>query len=81
MCFPERLLGERRRIAVKYDIWRVTLGRDPPALVFALSFQSRKDAKPSRDRPRVYAPRLREFMKKFCEELYNFGWVRENKQT
>jgi hypothetical protein len=79
--FPEDLLGELRRIVFLYDVWRVALGRDPPARVPPLKIRLREGARPYRCKPRNYPPHLKAFMKEFNDELVRLGWVVENKQA
>jgi hypothetical protein len=79
--FPAELIGELKRIVFLYDIWRLALGRDPPARVPPLKIKLRDGAKPYRCRPRAYPPHLRKFMKDFNEELERMGWIKENQEA
>ncbi|KAJ0404393.1 hypothetical protein P43SY_007646 [Pythium insidiosum] len=44
--FPPDLFGELRRIVKRFDVWRLTLGRDPPARVPPLQIRLKEGASP-----------------------------------
>ena len=57
------------------DIFRVRLGREPPARVAPMRVQLKPGAKPTRARPRQYSPEKRQFLMQFFDNLVNYGMM------
>lgn len=76
--FPAEYANELQRIACRFDIWRLSLGTDPPAKVPPMKIRLTVDAKPYRCKARKYPPELRRFMEDFNNELEQLGWIYEN---
>ncbi|OWZ09958.1 hypothetical protein PHMEG_00017261 [Phytophthora megakarya] len=76
--FPRRLESKLRAIVFKHDVWRLTLGDDPPAKVDPLEIRLKEGAKSIKSKPRQYPPAVRTFMREFNSKLVELGWVYEN---
>lgn len=70
---------ELKRIMLKHDIWRLVLGRDPPADVQPMVIRLKHGSKPYRCKGRKYSPEQQEFMKSFNDQLEELGLVFENR--
>ncbi|GMF16191.1 unnamed protein product [Phytophthora fragariaefolia] len=85
LCGGERIPKESvprlRKIATRYDIWRLRLGDDPPARVPPMKIRLKPSAKPYRCKPRKYLPEARKFLDEFNDELVRLGWVYENTES
>ncbi|KAE9267331.1 hypothetical protein PF008_g31381 [Phytophthora fragariae] len=79
--FPKESVPRLRRIATRYDIWRLRLGDDPPARVPPMKIRLKPGAKPYRCKPRKYPPEVRRFLDDFNAELVRLGWVYENTES
>jgi hypothetical protein len=66
-------------VLVKYvDVFRLTLGRDPPVKMPPLKVHLKPDAKPVRCKARRYLLPQRDFMKQHMKELEEAGFVYRN---
>ncbi|KAG3239380.1 hypothetical protein PI124_g15680 [Phytophthora idaei] len=79
--FPRKLLPQLRRLATRFDIWRLKLGDDPPARVPPMKIRLKPGAKPYRCKARRYPPEVRRFLDDFNDELVRLGWVYENTES
>ncbi|KAE8884885.1 hypothetical protein PF005_g22151 [Phytophthora fragariae] len=56
---------ERKRelfeVVMRYDIWRIAIGNDPPSKIEPFIIQFKEGTLPMRCRPRTYAPAEREW--------------------
>ncbi|GMF12829.1 unnamed protein product [Phytophthora lilii] len=60
--FPRKFLPSLRRIASRFDIWRLKLGDDPPARVQPMKVRLKPGARPYRCKARRYPPEVRRFL-------------------
>ncbi|KAF1322126.1 hypothetical protein FI667_g11572, partial [Globisporangium splendens] len=79
--FPERNKEKLRELCLMYDIWRLVLGNDPPALVDPLEIRLKPGATPYKCRPRTYSPEKSKFLESFNNQLVSIGWVYENPRS
>ncbi|KAF1330768.1 hypothetical protein FI667_g4937, partial [Globisporangium splendens] len=79
--FPERNREKLRETCLMYDIWRLALGNDPPALVDPLEIRLKPGATPYKCRPRTYSPEKSKFLEDFNNQLVSIGWVYENPKS
>lgn len=79
--FPPDLVEELRRIVKRFDVWRLTLGRDPPAHVPPLQIRLKEGATPYRCKARKYPPHLSKFLQEFNDELEALGLVYKNNDS
>ncbi|KAE8997590.1 hypothetical protein PR001_g19545 [Phytophthora rubi] len=79
--FPKEKVGELRRIATRFDIWRLKLGDDPPARIPPMKVRLKSGTKPYRCKARRYPPEVRKFLDDFNDELVRLGWVYENTES
>ncbi|GMF57507.1 unnamed protein product [Phytophthora fragariaefolia] len=61
--FPAERKRELFEVLIRYDIWRVAIGNDPPSKIEPFIIQFKEGTLPIRCRPRTYAPAEREWMK------------------
>ncbi|KAE9296720.1 hypothetical protein PF008_g23924 [Phytophthora fragariae] len=73
--FPAERKRELFEVVMRYDIWRIAIGNDPPSKIEPFVIQFKEGTLPIRCRPRTYAPAEREWMKAFNESLVKLGWV------
>ncbi|POM64026.1 LOW QUALITY PROTEIN: Hypothetical protein PHPALM_20510 [Phytophthora palmivora] len=79
--FPREYAKELTRIALRFDLWRIRLGMDPPAKVSPMRIRLKPGAKPYRCKARKYPPEVRRFMDDFNNQLVELGWVYENRES
>lgn len=79
--FPKAKEERLRTIVYMFDIWRITMGRDPPARVTPLKVALKENATPFRCKPRRYTPQQKAFLEQFNKELEKLGWVFKNNQS
>ncbi|KAG3095918.1 hypothetical protein PI125_g16132 [Phytophthora idaei] len=77
--FPRECKEELTRIALRFDLWRVWLGADPPARVPPMRIRFKQGVKPYRCKARKYPPEVRRFVEDFNNKLVEHGWVYENR--
>ncbi|KAG3108253.1 hypothetical protein PI125_g11990 [Phytophthora idaei] len=77
---PRRLEGHLRVAVLKYDVWRLNLGKNPPppANVAPLRIRLKEGARAVKSKPRQYTPAVRTFIREFNAKLVELGWVYEN---
>ncbi|KAE8912413.1 hypothetical protein PF007_g6940 [Phytophthora fragariae] len=73
--FPPDKADKLRLIVFAYDVWRLELRDDLPAL---LEVRSKEGAQPSKCKPRKYPPHIRQFLREFNQQLVDLGLVYEN---
>ncbi|POM74373.1 Putative retroelement [Phytophthora palmivora] len=76
--FPAGKIERLRTIVYAYDVWRLTLGSDPPAKVEPMRIRMKAGCKPFRAKARKYAPEYQAFLESFNDKLVSLGWVYEN---
>lgn len=76
--FPVGKIERLRTIVYAYDVWRLTLGSDPPANVEPMRIRMKAGCKPFRAKARKYAPEYQAFLESFNDKLVSLGWVYEN---
>ena len=79
--FPQELEDRLRALVVKHDIWRLTLGNDPPANVPPLKLRLKPEAQPYKCHARRYSPEKSTFLETFNAQLVELGLVRANKTS
>ncbi|KAE8896898.1 hypothetical protein PF008_g23924 [Phytophthora fragariae] len=79
--FPAERKRELFEVVMRYDIWRIAIGNDPPSKIEPFVIQFKEGTLPIRCRPRTYAPAEREWMKAFNESLVKLGWVYRNEAS
>ena len=79
--FPVDQVDRLKTIVSQYDIWRLTLGPDPPARVPPMEIRLKPDAVPYKCKARRYPPHLSEFLREFNGQLAALGWVYENPKS
>ncbi|KAG2985166.1 hypothetical protein PC121_g23239 [Phytophthora cactorum] len=62
---------------MKHDIWRLQLGKIPPAKVNPLKIRLKEGASAIKSKPRRYPPVVRAFLREFDSKLVELGWVYE----
>ncbi|ETV71525.1 hypothetical protein H257_13188 [Aphanomyces astaci] len=77
-CGAEFALGLSKLLAKYMDVFRLTLGRDPPVDMPPLKVHPTKNSKPVRCKAGRYSLPQREFMQKHVEELENAGFIYRN---
>ena len=78
---PEKYQSSMKTLVYKYDIWRTTIGADPPARVPPLKLRVKDKAPPVHAGTRRYPPLYRQFMNKRLTELEKMGLVYRNQQS
>ncbi|GMF41587.1 unnamed protein product [Phytophthora fragariaefolia] len=68
----------REIIEAHHDVWRESVGPDPPANVEPLRITLTADAVPYRSPPRKYAPLQAQFIRNYVKTLVASGLVRQN---
>ncbi|KAG4053611.1 hypothetical protein PC123_g11244 [Phytophthora cactorum] len=77
--FPRRLEGHLRVAVLKYDVWRLNLGKTPPpANVAPLRIRLKEGDRAVKSKPRQCTPAVRTFIREFNAKLVELGWVYEN---
>ena len=79
--FPQDRVDDLRRVVLAHDIWRLSLGNDPPARVEPMKVYLKPNAKPYKTKARKYAPEMQRFLEEFNETLVRLGWVYENPRS
>ncbi|ETV79142.1 hypothetical protein H257_07229 [Aphanomyces astaci] len=77
-CCAEFALGLSKLLAKYMDVFRLTLGRDPPVDMPPLKVHPTKNSNPVRCKARRYSLPQREFMQKHVEELEKAGFIYRN---
>ncbi|OWY98683.1 hypothetical protein PHMEG_00030491 [Phytophthora megakarya] len=68
-------------VVTRYDIWRLSIGNDPPSKIEPFEIRFKEGTVPIRCKPRTYAPAERDWMKGFNESLVALGWVYRNEAS
>ena len=63
------------------DVWRIKLGKDPPARVDPMYVNYNREKKPWRHKNRRYSLVHRQFMKYYTDRLVEHGFVYENRNA
>ncbi|KAE9271783.1 hypothetical protein PR003_g30409, partial [Phytophthora rubi] len=79
--FPVERKRELYDVVTRYDIWRLSIGKDPPSKIEPFEIRFKEGTVPIRCRSRTYAPAEREWMKQFNESLVALGWVYRNESS
>ena len=75
-------LKELSNILSEYrDIFRIRLGRDPPARVEPMQLNLKPDSKPINAKARRYSTPQRVFISTFTKKLEYYGFIKQNKNA
>jgi hypothetical protein len=79
---PEPLAKELGAILVEFaDVFRLTLGRDPPVKMPPLKVHLKPGAQPVKCKARRYSLPQREFMQRHVQELMDAGFIYRNPRS
>ena len=80
--FPASDLPKLKSLALSYsDVFRTTLGSDPPMKVPPMNVRLQADAKPVRVKVRRYSPPQAAFLKTEVQKLEHLGLIRRNTES